>query len=147
MPIQKQSVLFFLILLSLLAPRALRAQFQQPSQEELKMTSDPKAPGADAVYLYREEIDEGHNHSRSYYVRIKVLTERGRELATVHVYQETIHYNNAIGFREKDVFKVTDIKGRTIHPDGTVVELDAKTKELHPAEDKQALQKTVSADA
>ena len=42
------------------------------------MTSDPKAPGADAVYLYREEKTDDNLHYHSYYVRIKVLTKRAR---------------------------------------------------------------------
>ena len=49
------------------------------------MTSDPKAPGADAVYLYREEKTDDNLHYHSYYVRIKVLTEKGKELATVRI--------------------------------------------------------------
>jgi hypothetical protein len=40
-----------LLTFSLLVPTALRAQFLQPTPEELKMTEDPKAPGAAAVYL------------------------------------------------------------------------------------------------
>ena len=40
-----------LLLLSLTFPTLLKAQFQAPNPDELKMTSDPKAPGAAAVYL------------------------------------------------------------------------------------------------
>jgi len=36
------------------APALLIAQFQDPTPEEFKMTADPKAPGAAAVYLYYE---------------------------------------------------------------------------------------------
>jgi hypothetical protein len=133
---------FVLLLAFLLLPAlAMRAQFQQPTDEELKMTTDPKAPGADAVCLYREEIDDGHNHSSSFYVRIKVLTERGKELATVHVLKETLHYTDVTGFETFDVYRVTDIKGRTIHPDGTVIELNTKEREEHPGSD-VAAQKT-----
>lgn len=98
--------------------KALRAQFQQPSEEELKMTSDPKAPGADAVYLNIEEIANDPLHFQSYYARIKVLTEKGKELATVEVpYQ-------------RGDFKITDIKARTVHPDGTVYPLQGKPEDL-----------------
>ena len=40
---------------------------RRPTKEELEMTSDPKVPGADAVYLYREEKtdDNLHYHSLS----------------------------------------------------------------------------------
>jgi hypothetical protein len=40
-----------LLLLLLASPALLLAQFQKPNDEELRMTSDPKAPGAAAVYL------------------------------------------------------------------------------------------------
>ena len=82
------------------------------------MTSDPKAPGADAVYLYREEKTDDNLHYHGYYVRIKVLTEKGKELATVHIPYE------------RHSFKVTNIEGRTIHPDGTVIGLTAKPSDL-----------------
>jgi Domain of Unknown Function with PDB structure (DUF3857)/Transglutaminase-like superfamily len=96
----------------------LRAQFQEPTKEELQMTSDPKAPGAAAVYLYREEKVDDEKHFHTTYARLKILTEKGKELATVHVPYE------------RGNFKVTDIKGRTIHADGTVVPLTAKPSDL-----------------
>jgi hypothetical protein len=99
-------------------PIHLRAQFQAPTKEELEMTADPKAPGADAVYLYREEKTDDNLHYHSDYARIKVLTEKGKELATVRVPYE------------RRSFKVTDIQGRTIHPDGTIVPLTAKPSDL-----------------
>ena len=40
-------------------PLAAAAQrFQEPTKDELQMTSDPKAPGAPAVFLYREETSD-----------------------------------------------------------------------------------------
>jgi len=112
------------LLLSLLAcPPALRAQFQAPTAEELKMTSDPKAPGAAAVYLYREEDADNSLHEEVHYVRIKVLTEKGKELATVR-----IPY-----LRGYDMVK---IEGRTIHSDGTVIPLNVKPEDLVEFKDK-----------
>ncbi len=99
-------------------PLLALAQFQQPTPDELKMTSDPKAPGAAAVYLNIEEVADDGLHYRSYYARIKVLTEKGKELATVSV-PYVAGYN-----------KVTDIKARTIHPDGTVIPLEGKPEDL-----------------
>src|ERR1017187_9923324 len=91
------------LLFALAAPALLHAQFQPPSAEELKMTDDPKAPGAAAVYLYREDITDESDHSHSIYERIKVLTEKGKELATIQ-----IPYLQGVS-------SVTDIQGRTIH--------------------------------
>jgi hypothetical protein len=107
-----------LLLLAIASPSLLLAQFQQPTDEELKMTADPKAPGAAAVYLYQEQITDDANHFVSYYDRIKVLTEKGKELATVRIPYE------------HGVDSVTDIQGRTIHADGTIVPLSVKPSDL-----------------
>ena len=61
------------LLLAIASPVLLHAQFQEPTQEELKMTADPKAPGAAAVYLNVEEVANDQFHSMSFYARIKVL--------------------------------------------------------------------------
>ncbi len=100
------------------APHLIFAQFQQPTDEELKMTADPKAPGADAVYLNFEETTNDPLHFHSVYARIKVLTEKGKELATI-----------SLPYLRGDI-QVTDIKGRTIHPDGTVIPLTGKPEDL-----------------
>jgi hypothetical protein len=107
-----------LLLLFLASPPLLLAQFQQPTPEELKMTADPKAPGAAAVYLYSEEITDDFTHLHSFYERIKVLTEKGKELATV-----SVPYVPGAD-------KVTKIDGRTIHADGTVIPFVAKPDDL-----------------
>jgi hypothetical protein len=113
-----------LLLLVLAASTTLRAQFQQPTPEELQMTSDPKAPDAAAVYLYREEVTDDPLHYHSLYVRIKILQEKGKELATVDL---PYLYGN---------IKVTDIKARTIHADGTVIPLQGKPEDLLISKDK-----------
>jgi hypothetical protein len=73
------------LLLVSAVPLVARAQFQPPTPEELKMTSDPKAPGAAAVVLYREEIEDDPHNYRSVYARIKVLTDQGKSAATVRI--------------------------------------------------------------
>ena len=111
-----------MLLLVTMAPIVLRAsEFQEPTADELKMTSDPAAPGAAAVYLYYEEIDNDPLHYRSIYARIKVLTDKGKDLATVE-----------LPYLRKE-YKITDISGRTIHPDGTVVRLTVKPEDLMTA--------------
>ncbi|HEX8710745.1 MAG TPA: DUF3857 domain-containing protein [Terracidiphilus sp.] len=98
-------------------PLALRAQFQQPTQDELKMTSDPAAPDASAVYLDYEEIDNDPLHYRSVYARIKLLTDKGKDRATVNV------------IYPPSLARLANFEGRTIHPDGTVISLTAKPVE------------------
>jgi hypothetical protein len=109
------------LLLAFTSPVLLLAQFQQPTDEELKMTTDPKAPGAAAVYLYREEFTNDNSANGSiqrFYERIKVLTEKGKELATIR-----IPYYPGIN-------KVIDIKGRTIHTDGTSIPFTGNPSEM-----------------
>jgi hypothetical protein len=115
-----------LLLLALASPALVFAQFQPPTDEELKMTAEPKAPGAAAIYLYREETTDDHFHFQTFYERIKVLTEKGKEQATIH-----------IPYYRTD-FKVSDIKGRTIHADGTVIPLTAKPSDLTDFKSKDA---------
>jgi hypothetical protein len=107
-----------LLLLVSASPALLFSQFQQPTDEELKMTADPKAPGAAAVYLNVEEIANDPMHYQTFYARIKILQEKGKELATVEV--PYVQGNS----------KITDIKARTIHADGTVIPLEGKPEDL-----------------
>jgi len=106
------------VVAALAFPVSSWSQFQPPTDEELKMTSEPKAPGAAAIYLYREETVDDNLHYHSFYARIKVLTEKGKELATVGVPYP------------RGTFTVTDVKARTIHSDGTVIPLDVKPSDL-----------------
>lgn len=104
--------------LVVLGPVAARAQFRQPTKEELQMTADPQAPGADAVYLDREEKTDDTLSYRSLSVELKILTEKGKSLATVRIPHD------------QRSFKVRGIQGWTIHPDGTVIKLTAKPSDL-----------------
>jgi|HubBroStandDraft_1064217.scaffolds.fasta_scaffold45150_1 hypothetical protein len=98
-------------------PTVARAQFQPPNPAELQMTSDPKAPGAAAVYLEVKETDDDPIHFQQTYERIKILTEKGKELANV-----SVPYGGD--------WKVDAIKGRTIHSDGTIIPLVGKPEDL-----------------
>jgi len=109
---------FAAIALSLSSCSFSQTQFKQPTPEELKMTSDPKAPGADAVYLNIEEVSNDPLHYETVYARIKVLTEKGKDMATVDVPYL------------RGGYKVADVKGRTIHADGQVIPLEGKPDDL-----------------
>jgi hypothetical protein len=91
--------------------------FQPVSAEELKMTSEPLAPGASAIILYRQvdRDDSGFTAHENNYVRIKILTEEGRKYADVE-----------IPFLKEDGNNVVSIKARTIKPDGTIVNFEGK---------------------
>jgi hypothetical protein len=107
-----------LLLAALASPGSLSAQFQNPTPEELQMTADPKAPGAAAVYLNVTQIANRELNFESYYARIKVLSEKGKDLATVELPYE------------KHVYGVADIKARTIQPDGTIIPLVGKPADV-----------------
>jgi Domain of Unknown Function with PDB structure (DUF3857) len=104
-------------------------EWQPISQEELKMTSVPEAPGAPAIYLYRQVdrndmgVQRGRGATEYNYVRIKILTEEGRK-----------HANIEIPF-ERQRTNLSNIRARTVRPDGTIANFDGKVYE-------QTLEKT-----
>ncbi len=87
------------------------------TQEELKMTSEPKAPGAAALYLYRELDRNDAEFTEYHYARIKILTEEGRKYADVE-----IPFVKGAG-------NIKGIEARTIRADGSIVNFDGKTYE------------------
>jgi hypothetical protein len=107
-----------LVTLTSLSSIARADQWIVPTPEELKMTSQPEVPGAAAVYLFKEEITDDKLHMWSKYIRLKVLTEAGKEYANV----ELKSYSSSEG----GGYTVNAIAGRTIHPDGTIVPFTGK---------------------
>jgi transglutaminase-like putative cysteine protease len=96
------------------------AQFQPPTPDELKMTTDAKYPDAGAVYLNYEKKTDNQVGYESEYARIKILKESAKELATVH-----IPYWKGRGFAG-----IAAVSGRTIHADGTIVSMNVKPEDL-----------------
>jgi hypothetical protein len=111
------------VLLSLLvlASPFAHAQWTAPTAEELSMTAQPEVPGASAVYLFREETTEDDFHMFSIYVRLKVLTEKGKEYANVELEYASVADGGSTS--------ITEIAGRTIHPDGTIIPFTGKPYE------------------
>lgn len=85
--------------------------------DELKMASDPKAPGAPAIYLYRQVDRDDVENREKHYARIKIFTEEGRKYADLE-----------ISFVQ-DEGDVRNIQGRTIHPDGSIANFDGMVYE------------------
>jgi hypothetical protein len=120
-PSVRHSLLGGLLALGAFAGQGIaHAQWTAPTPEELSMTSIPQVPGAAAVYLFREEKTEDHLHMYSVYERIKILTEGGKEKANVELKYPS---GGEMGYA------VTDIAGRTIHPDGSIVPFTGKPYE------------------
>jgi hypothetical protein len=106
---------FLSLLFCSLAPAAAAMDDWQPIRsEELKMAFDPAHP-MDAVMLYHEEVNNDLTSHAYVYKRIKILTEKGRDLANVE-----IAYDRAD-------FGISDVKARTIAADGTITSFDGKT--------------------
>jgi hypothetical protein len=82
--------------------------------EELKMTSIAQQPGAPAVVLYNEEIDDDLKHSQTIYTRVKILTEAGKKYGDVEIPYDSKY------------LEINSIKGRTIQPDGTISNFEGK---------------------
>jgi len=105
--------LTLLLSLTVLLVAPLRAADWLPvTPEELQLTSEPKAPGAAAIYLYRQ-VDRDDTLSEEFnYLRLKILKEEGRKYADVEIPyikgEEGIH----------------GIDARTTRPDGSIVKFD-----------------------
>jgi len=110
-------------------------EWQPISQDELKMTSEPKAPGAPAIILYRQvdrddsDVRRAHEYN---YIREKIFTEEGRKFADVEIPLV------------KGKWDIQNIKARTIRPDGSIVNFDGKIyeKEIVKARGLKYLAKT-----
>jgi len=118
--LRRSPCLLFLCLLALvtLAPVARAGDDWLPiTPEELKMTSEPKAPGAPAIFLYRQVDRDDQMYHERFYSRIKILTEEGRKYGDVEIPFLKGHGN------------IKEIQARTVHPDGTSVNFDGKIYE------------------
>ena len=95
------------------APEAKASEsIPQITPEELKMTSEPLAPGASAIVLFRKaDRDDSESSTRQdEFLRIKILREEGRKYADIEIPFFKEHQN------------ISNIKGRTIRPDGSIAE-------------------------
>ena len=108
-------VFLALVLAAAVVPRASAVDWPPIDPADLAMKDLPQQPGAPAVILRREEIDDDLLHFHDTYERIKILTEPGRQFASIEI---------PYGRRN---FHIVNITGRTIHADGSIVPFDGKT--------------------
>lgn len=81
---------------------------------DLALKDNPKNPGADAMMLYRErKVNEPKAYSREY-TRMKIFTKEGAKYGNIEIPYE------------KDVDSIIGIRGRTIHPDGKIIDFGGK---------------------
>src|SRR5882762_131490 len=107
----------------MLAAREAKAGvgFLPVSSDELKLTSEPQAPGAPAIILYRQvdRDDNGYTSHEDDYLRIKILTEEGRKYANVE-----------IPFL-KGIQSIVNVRARTIMPDGSIADFGGQVFEKY----------------
>ncbi len=140
--------LFFLALPLLFLDAAWAADWTTPTPEELSMTSQPGAPGANAVYLYRQEITRDisqaandanpESHQEGFCSTVepepKINTPQPQMLQKLN-YQtlyvrlkiltaEGERYGNVVIDEAEPYFSTVKVEGRTIRPDGSIVPLE-----------------------
>ena len=118
---KKGSIIAVLLLLLSVACFGQKEGWLPIDEKELQMKEVPGAPaGASAVRLYYAVYFDDNVFSQFYYTRIKILSEKAKEAegpADVNIpVVESPFY---------DVL-LTDLKARTIHPDGSIVEYTGK---------------------
>jgi hypothetical protein len=105
----------------LAAPAQAGVGFQPVVPEEISLKSEPLAPGAPAIILFRQvdRDDNIHTPHEDNYLRIKILTEEGRKHADVE-----------IPFLKENE-DIVGVRARTIRPDGTIADFGGKVFEKY----------------
>lgn len=108
-------LLFSVALLAVfIAPAQAQKEDWQPiTQLDLEMKQVPGNPGADAVQLYFADFINDQEQTEFFYVRMKVLNEKGKSHADVEL---TVPPDGSI----------SSLKARTIQPDGKITEFTGK---------------------
>jgi hypothetical protein len=106
---------FCALLLVIAAARPLRAfdDWLPITAEDQKITAE-SANGADAIILYHEETSDDNTRHHYVYVRIKVLSEKGKSHADVQIPYDAANDG------------ISDLRARTVAPDGTVTPFTGK---------------------
>src|SRR5690348_6595092 len=112
--------LFVACLLSAVVSYAQKEDWLPVTQEDLQYKQVPGNPGAPAVRLYYRNAIDDNTTSEFIYERIKILNDKGVRYADVNIPVLT----------EFGIFiRVNNLKARTIHPDGSIVEFTGQPYE------------------
>jgi hypothetical protein len=97
-----------------IAPAHAQKEDWQPiTQHDLEMKQVPGNPGADAIQLYYADFINDEQQTEFFYVRIKVLNEKGKSHADVEL---VVPPDGSI----------SNLKARTIQPDGRTTDFTGK---------------------
>ncbi|HEY6307606.1 MAG TPA: DUF3857 domain-containing protein [Candidatus Angelobacter sp.] len=83
------------------------------SRHDLEVKEVPGSPGASAIQLYYADLIDDNDHSEFIYHRIKVLSDDGKKYGNVEL---VVPFGRSF----------SDLKARTIRPDGSIVEFTGK---------------------
>jgi hypothetical protein len=110
---------FLFLSVAAIAPRTSSAgdDWLPITPADLALKDNPASPGAHAMILYRSSDMDSKESSVHEYIRIKIFTQEGANEADVE-----------LPFNKKQV-NILDIRGRTIHPDGSIVNFEGKAFE------------------
>jgi hypothetical protein len=113
------AIAFLLLCVAAIAPRTSSAgdDWLPITPADLALKDNPASPGAHAMILYRSSDMDSKESSVHEYIRIKIFTQEGANEADVE-----------LPFNKKQV-NILDIRGRTIHPDGSIVNFEGKAFE------------------
>lgn len=102
-----------LLAISVAAAHAQKEDWQPITQHDLEMKQVPGNPGADAVQLYYADFINDEEQTEFFYVRIKVLNDKGKSHADVELVVPSEG-------------SISGLKARTIQPDGRVTDFTGK---------------------
>ena len=107
---------FLFLSVAAIAPRPSSAgdDWLPITPADLALKDNPASPGAHAMILYRSSDMDSKESSVREYIRIKIFTQEGANEADVE-----------LPFNKQQV-NILDVRGRTIHPDGSIVNFEGK---------------------
>jgi Domain of Unknown Function with PDB structure (DUF3857) len=106
-------LIWFAITLAMPITVGAADEWQPILPQDLSMTSEPNAPGAAAIILYRQVDRDDDRGFETDYVRVKILSESARDRYSILRLQY---------FAEQQTLE--DIQARTIHTDGGIYSFD-----------------------
>jgi hypothetical protein len=102
---------FLAVLFLISQPMAQAKDEWQPiTPEDLALKDNPAVPGSKAMILYRSIERDDMMGSQTEYVRVKIFTEEGKQYGDV-----------VLPPFDRASFNIESVRGRTIHPDGSIV--------------------------
>ncbi len=93
-------------------------EWQPITPEDLALKDNPAVPGSKAMILYRSIERDDAMGSQIEYVRVKIFTEEGKQYADV-----------VLPPFDRTSFNIESVRGRTIHPDGSIVPFSGQVYE------------------